>query len=188
MPVYNSIFKDEVSSLSCGMPLLKIIDGKIPNIDPSQLKGTNLKDLEFDIIDESIMYYRANVLFKSFPIKSDADKLLIYITVLISKCLEIAHFYQNDINKAKNIIKSLIDEGEWSPNLKSHFLNNLLTVETSQVLELQNYLKTVRKEAISRIIYLLYDSETKTMDLKYWLGYAKKKFLGYEFPIAKSIK
>ena len=92
------------------------------------------------------------------------------------------------INKAKNIIKSLIDEGEWSPNLKSHFLNNLLTVETSQVLELQNYLKTVRKEAISRIIYLLYDSETKTMDLKYWLGYAKKKFLGYEFPIAKSIK
>jgi len=188
MPVYNSIFKDESFSLCCGMPLLKIIDGKIPNIDPSQLKGANLKDLDFDIIDESLMYFRANVLFKSFPIKSDADKLLIYISVLIAKCLEIGHFYQNDNNKAKNMIKSLIDEGEWSPNLKSHFLNNLLTVETSQVSELQNYLKSVRKETISRIIYLLYDSETKTMDLKYWLGYAKKKFLGYEFPIAKQLR
>lgn len=186
MPAYNSIFIEEKYSTLCGMPVMNYFTGKVPNLDTSLLKNPNVKELEFDIIDESIMYFRANVLFKNFPIKSDADKLLIYISVFISKCLEYAAAAGNDYDKAKNYLKNLIDDAEWTPNLKSHFLNNLLNVQQNEVNDLQSYLKSIRKETVMRLIYILYDSESKTIDLKYWLGYAKRKFLGYDFPTTKS--
>ena len=41
-----------------------------------------------DIIDESIGYFRAQVHFKNYEVEGPADKLMIYITVFIQKCLE----------------------------------------------------------------------------------------------------
>jgi len=185
MPAYNSIFTEEKYYTLCGMPVMNFFQNKPPTMDSSLLKNANLKELELDIIDEALIYFRANVLFKNFPIKSDADKLLIYISVFISKCLEVAYSYSNEYEKAKIYIKNLIEDCEWTPNLKSHFLNNLLNVQNSEVNELQNFLKSIRKETVSRLIYILYDSESKTLDLKYWLGYARKKFLGYDFPTTR---
>ena len=185
MPAYNSVFTEEKYYTLCGMPIMNYFQNKMPNLDHSLLKGGNLKEIEIDIIDEALIYFRANVLFRNFPVKSDADKLLIYITVFISKCLEVALSAGNDFDKAKNYMKILIDDCEWSPTLKSHFLNNLLNVQQNEVSELQVFLKGIRKETVMRLIYLLYDSETKTLDLKYWLGYGRKKFLGYDFPTTK---
>lgn len=185
MPAYNSVFTEEKYYTLCGMPVMNYFQNKMPNLDYCLIKGGNLKEIEIDIIDEALMYFRANVLFKNFPIKSDADKLLIYISVFISKCLEVALSTGNDYEKAKNYMKILIDDCEWSPNLKSHFLNNLLNVQQNEINELQVFLKGIRKETVMRLIYILYDSESKTLDLKYWMGYARKKFLGYDFPTTK---
>ena len=44
---------------------------------------------EDDIVDEAIGYFRAQCLFKNFEVKGPADKLMIYITVYIQKCLEV---------------------------------------------------------------------------------------------------
>lgn len=44
---------------------------------------------EIDIIDEALTYFKANIFFKSFEIKSDADRTLIYITLYISECLRV---------------------------------------------------------------------------------------------------
>ncbi len=186
MPAYNSIFTEEKYYTLCGMPVMDFFEEKIPNMDPTQLKNANLKELKLDIIDEALIYFRANVLFKNFPIKSDADRLLIYITVFISKCLEACWNAGNDYDKAKNSMKFLVDDCEWSPFLKSHFLNNLLTVQQNEINELQIYLKKIRKETMMRMVYVLYESPSKTVDLKYWVGYGRKKFLGYEFPTSKS--
>ena len=41
-----------------------------------------------DIIDEAIMQFRANVLFKNYDVRGPADKTLIYLTVFIQKLLE----------------------------------------------------------------------------------------------------
>uniref|UniRef100_A0A8C9FR43 Actin related protein 2/3 complex subunit 3 n=1 Tax=Pavo cristatus TaxID=9049 RepID=A0A8C9FR43_PAVCR len=41
-----------------------------------------------DIIDEAIYYFKANVFFKNYEIKNEADRTLIYITLYISECLK----------------------------------------------------------------------------------------------------
>ena len=42
-----------------------------------------------DIVDEAIQQFRANILFKSYDIRGNADKVLVYLTVFIQKCLEV---------------------------------------------------------------------------------------------------
>lgn len=41
-----------------------------------------------DIVDEAITFFRANVFFRNFDIKSSADKLLIYLTFYINVALK----------------------------------------------------------------------------------------------------
>ena len=183
MPAYNSVFNgNENSRLMCGIPQLPFKTNKIPNLDPSQLKS--LKDSDLDIVDESLMYFRANVFFKNFPLKGDADKVLVYTTVFIQKCLEVIAS-DSDVSKAKNNLRNLIENAEYNPNLKGHFFNSLVTVNNSEVSELQNYLKSIRKEVVNRLQYLLYDALWGSIDLKFWLAFGKKKFMGYEMPCKK---
>jgi len=181
MPSYHSIFNENQYLDLCGIPYIEF-RSKLPDMNSEKLK-LPLNQVDLDIIDEALIYFRANVLFKNFPIKGNADKLLVYITVFISKCLEVC--LNVDFEKAKLLMKNLIDDCEWSPNYKNHFLNNLITLKQSEVNDLQAYLKTIRKEVVSRLIFHLYESDYKTLDLKYWLGFAKKKFMGYEMPTFK---
>lgn len=41
-----------------------------------------------DVIDEAINYFRANVFFRNYEIKSEADRVLIYVTLYITDCLK----------------------------------------------------------------------------------------------------
>ena len=43
---------------------------------------------KIDIVDEAITFFRANVFFRNFDIKSPADKLLIYLTLYINVALK----------------------------------------------------------------------------------------------------
>jgi hypothetical protein len=40
-----------------------------------------------DIIDETLFYFRANVMFRNFSIESAADRTLIYLTFYTQQCL-----------------------------------------------------------------------------------------------------
>lgn len=40
-----------------------------------------------DIIDETLSYFRANVLFRNFDVKGGADRTLIYLTIYAVQCL-----------------------------------------------------------------------------------------------------
>uniref|UniRef100_I3MIB9 Actin-related protein 2/3 complex subunit 3 n=1 Tax=Ictidomys tridecemlineatus TaxID=43179 RepID=I3MIB9_ICTTR len=46
------------------------------------------KTKDTDIVDEAIYYFKANVFFKNYEIKNEADRTLIYITLYISECLK----------------------------------------------------------------------------------------------------
>ena len=41
-----------------------------------------------DIVDEALMYFKANVFFRNYEIKSEADRVLIYLTLYIIECLK----------------------------------------------------------------------------------------------------
>ncbi|KAG6413019.1 hypothetical protein SASPL_125716 [Salvia splendens] len=82
LQVYHSSFVDvEDISKACGCPLLPLkshIKGPAP---VSEQDST-------DIVDEAITFFRANVFFRNFDIKSPADKLLIYLTFYINLALK----------------------------------------------------------------------------------------------------
>jgi actin related protein 2/3 complex subunit 3 len=42
---------------------------------------------EEDIIDETLQTFKANILFRNFEVKGNADRLLIYLTLYVSQCL-----------------------------------------------------------------------------------------------------
>lgn len=52
------------------------------------MKGPCEYTVEKDIIDESIEYYRANVLHRNYKILGGADMILIYLTVYINELLK----------------------------------------------------------------------------------------------------
>ncbi|KAH9623618.1 hypothetical protein KSS87_008593 [Heliosperma pusillum] len=80
--VYHSSFVDEEGiTKACGCPLLPLkshIKGPAPVSDQGSA----------DIVDETITFFRANVFFRNFDIKSSADKLLIYLTYYINVALK----------------------------------------------------------------------------------------------------
>ncbi|KAL8037449.1 hypothetical protein ABFX02_11G041000 [Erythranthe guttata] len=80
--VYHSSFvDDEEITKACGCPLLPL---------KSHIKGpapVSEQDIA-DIVDEAITFFRANVFFRNFDVKSSADKLLIYLTFYINIALK----------------------------------------------------------------------------------------------------
>ena len=48
-----------------------------------------------DIVDEAISLFRSTILFKNFKPEGPADRLIVYLTVFIQKCL-------SDMIKIKN--------------------------------------------------------------------------------------
>ena len=69
--------------MACGIPVLPI---KTVIAGPAAPLPSGAKDT--DVIDEAIMYFRANVLFKNYKINTSADKLIVFLSVFIQKCIE----------------------------------------------------------------------------------------------------
>ncbi|CAK1549817.1 unnamed protein product [Leptosia nina] len=80
MPAYHSILTD--STVSVGNLALLPVRTKFRGPAPTDPK------LELDIIDEAINYFKSNVFFKFYEIKSNSDRLLIYLTLYITECLK----------------------------------------------------------------------------------------------------
>lgn len=76
---YHSQIKDYQSSLAnmAVLPLRTQYRGPAPT-------GT----FEQDIIDEAIYYFKANIFFRTYEVKSEVDRVLIYITLYIPECLK----------------------------------------------------------------------------------------------------
>uniref|UniRef100_A0A2R8Z759 Actin-related protein 2/3 complex subunit 3 n=1 Tax=Pan paniscus TaxID=9597 RepID=A0A2R8Z759_PANPA len=80
MPAYHSSLMDPDNKLIGNMAFLPI---------RSQFKGPAPRETkDTDIVDEAIYYFKANVFFKNYEIKNEADRTLIYIPLYISECLK----------------------------------------------------------------------------------------------------
>ncbi|CAJ0761919.1 22190_t:CDS:2, partial [Entrophospora sp. SA101] len=79
MPAYHSQFNDvtEVETIG-GMALLPIKSDKRYIRAPS---------IEYDIVDEALDLFRANCFFRNFEVKGNADRVLIYLILVISDYL-----------------------------------------------------------------------------------------------------
>ena len=50
------------------------------------------------MIDEALTYFKANVFFRTYEIRSEADRVLIYLTLYITDCLKKLQVIINDRN------------------------------------------------------------------------------------------
>eukprot|EP00483_Globobulimina_turgida_P002356 UN02358 len=84
MPVYHSKQNDKKVKTACKAAVLPLNPGSVKG-PAEEFKARDAKDL--DIIDESINYFRANILFSQFEVEGGADLTLVYLTAWIADCL-----------------------------------------------------------------------------------------------------
>ena len=81
MPAYHSSFGSGKERV-CNLALLPI---KTTSRGPAACLPVSD---EADIIDEALYYFKANVFFRTYEIKSESDRVLIYLTLYITECLK----------------------------------------------------------------------------------------------------
>ena len=85
--VYHSKLNDVAAETVCGcalLPLKTSTRGPAPPWDKTTDDSTPQPN---DILDETLAYFKANVLFKHFEVKGAADRVLVYMTLYTTQCL-----------------------------------------------------------------------------------------------------
>eukprot|EP00347_Sterkiella_histriomuscorum_P019025 403343255 len=169
---YHSSFNDESQvQTACGIaiaPLKTKTQGPAPKAD---FDGD-------DIVDEAIQQFRANILFKNYSVQGPGDKTIIYLTVFIQRVLETIAKNTNEPDARKNV-QALVNEAVPSPSAPGFFMGTLVLKGrgTSEEEKFKQYIKQIKEECVGRLMYMLYNPQYGTMDLKFWLAFAKRKFL-----------
>jgi len=168
MPAYHSQFLNPPKLLG-NMALLSL---------RTTFKGPAPKDnADFDIIDEALYYFKANVFFKNYEIKSEADRTLIYITLYITECLKKLQRCQSKNNGLKEM-HSLAINRFYLPGEAQFPLNAMYTRPSSRQEEdsMRAYFQQLRQETGLRVCEKVFDPQTDRPS-KWWMCFTKRKFM-----------
>lgn len=173
--VYHSSFVDEEGvTKACGCPLLPLkshIKGPAPTSDQDRT----------DIVDEAITFFRANVFFRNFDIKSSADKLLIYLTFYINVALKRLEGRRTLAEGTKAIINLGLEKVPVPGEPNFPFPGLFALPQSQKEAELfRNYLKQIREETSGRLLSVAY--RPNGTPNKWWLAFAKRKFMNIIVP------
>ncbi|KAF7098638.1 hypothetical protein CFC21_100363 [Triticum aestivum] len=169
MVYHSSFIDDDGITKACGCPLLPLkthIKGPAPAADSDKA----------DIVDEAITFFRANVFFKNFHVKSPADKLLIYLTSYINIALKRLETCRTLAVGTKAIINLGLEKVP-VPGEPGFPFPGLFTLPQSgeEAELLRNYLKQIREETSGRLLNCAYRANGTPN--KWWLAFAKRKFM-----------
>uniref|UniRef100_A0A3Q3AM36 Actin related protein 2/3 complex, subunit 3 n=1 Tax=Kryptolebias marmoratus TaxID=37003 RepID=A0A3Q3AM36_KRYMA len=144
----------------------------------TQFKGPARGDgIDSDIIDEAIYYFKANVFFKNYEIKNEADRTLIYVTLYISECLKKLQKCSSRGQGEKEMytlgITNFPIPGEPGFPLNAMYVKpaNKQEEETMRA-----YLQQLRQETGLRLCDRVFDPQTDKPS-KWWLCFVKKQFM-----------
>ncbi|XP_035218288.1 actin-related protein 2/3 complex subunit 3-like isoform X2 [Stegodyphus dumicola] len=167
MPAYHSQLKSDVLIGNMALlPLRTQFRGPAPRTDAEQ-----------DIIDEAIYFFKANVFFRTYEIKSEADRVLIYLTLYITECLKRLQRCSNK-NQGLQETYSLAIAKFDIPGDPGFPLNAVYAKPTSpaDADTMRQYLQQLRQECGLRLCEKVFDPETGKPS-KWWLCFAKRKFM-----------
>jgi len=169
MPAYHSSMNGGEHEVACGCAVLPL---KTTTRGPAPL----LADSEDDIVDEVLGYFKANVLFKHFEVKGAADRVLIYLTLYITQCLQKLEKCPSPIEGLK-ALTAMAHETFRIPGDPGFALGSFFPAPaSSQEAELcRSYLKQAREEMGRRLVSKVYNEEGQPS--KFWLVFAKRKFM-----------
>ncbi|XP_035731634.1 actin-related protein 2/3 complex subunit 3-like isoform X1 [Vespa mandarinia] len=135
-----------------------------------------LNNKDIDIIDEALNFFKANVFFRTYEIKSEADRVLIYITLYITECLKRLQKCANQ-NQATSEMFSLAISKFDIPGDPGFPLNSVYAKPNTPAEAdlMRQYLQQIRQETAARLVEKVYGKDGKPS--KWWLCFAKKKFM-----------
>jgi len=177
MPAYHSAFNDESDVRIVGntsvLPIKSTTRARGPApiaADPSAA----------DIVDEALDLFRANSLFRNFEIKGPADRVLIYLILFISDCLQKLGSSrvppsQLEANKTLNTfaIDNVLVPGDAAFNLNAHYAAPASRADADFF---RQYLTQVRQELAARLIEQLY-ADGSGKPSKWWMAFQKRRFM-----------
>jgi len=132
---------------------------------------------EQDIIDEALYYFKANVFFRNYEIKSESDRLLIYVILYISECLKKLAKCTNKNQGMQEMYTLAISKFD-IPGDPGFVLNSVYGKpgNSNDAEFLRSYLTQVRQECGQRVCEKVFSTEDGRPS-KWWLCFAKKKFM-----------
>ncbi|KAJ2910516.1 subunit of the Arp2/3 complex [Coemansia aciculifera] len=177
MPAYHSSYNalENVRVIN-GLPLLPLMTrtrGPAPYADPSMTR---------DAVDEALELFRPNSFFKNFEIKGSGDRLLIYIILFTSQCLNKLRPTTTQ-SEATKTLYSLAVTNVVIPADATFPLHNMYpaVANKSDADTLRQYLTQVRQEVAQRLVALVYATDaanTTSGPSKWWMSFQKRHFMG----------
>jgi len=172
MPVYHSKFTGQEGQEMCGCALLPLktrVRGPAPP----------MPDGEDDVIDETIKFFRANVLFRNFEIKNSADRTLIYLTLYLQQCLKECERAKT-LSEGEKAVQQLAIRQFAIPGDTNWALGSMYPAPKSAAEGegCKAYFKQCREELGRRIVQVLYLPDGSKN--KWWQAFSKRKFMGKE--------
>eukprot|EP00088_Acartia_fossae_P018990 TRINITY_DN21015_c0_g1_i1.p1 TRINITY_DN21015_c0_g1~~TRINITY_DN21015_c0_g1_i1.p1 ORF type:complete len:191 (-),score=38.21 TRINITY_DN21015_c0_g1_i1:222-761(-) len=169
MPAYHSrLTSNECLANMAVLPLKTQVRGPAPCLPPSE---------EEDIIDEALYYFKANVFFRTYEIKSSADRVLIYLTLYITECLKKLQKCSTK-NQAQNEMYSLAIARFDIPGDAGYPLNGVYQKPASneEADAMRQYFLQLRHETGQRLVEKVFTSPDSKPS-KWWTCFAKKRFM-----------
>ncbi|KAM4649200.1 LOW QUALITY PROTEIN: actin-related protein 2/3 complex subunit 3 [Amazona ochrocephala] len=169
MPAYHSTLMDSDTKLVGNMALLPI---------RSQFKGPAPRETkDTDIIDEAIYYFKANVFFKNYEIKNEADRTLIYVTLYISECLKKLQKC-NSKGQGEKEMYTLGITNFPIPGEPGFPLNAIYAKPANKQEEevMRAYLQQLRQETGLRLCEKVFDPQSDKPS-KWWICFVKRQFM-----------
>lgn len=171
MSAYHSTLE---SNVRVGNMALLPIKTKYKGPAPSDVFGED----SIDIIDESLHFFKANVFFRNYEIKSEADRVLIYLTLYIIECLkklDRCHSKNQGLKEMHSLAIAPFDlPGEAGFPLNAMYSRPSSVAESERM---KNYLTQLRQETGLRLCDKVFEPETDKPS-KWWLCFSKRRFMG----------
>eukprot|EP01032_Pedospumella_encystans_P021442 gene21442-24322_t len=172
MPAYHSKKNEDGNPEACSCAICPL---KTEFRGPADLAEAD-KD---DIIDEVLMYFRANVLFRNFDVRGGADKTLIYLTLHAVQCLVKLEKIE-DKGTAIRELRALSTKPFAVPGEAGFPLGGLFPAPANKTESdlFRTYFKQAREELAVRLCERVFDADGSKN--KWWQAFSKKKFMGKE--------
>ncbi|KAH9458098.1 hypothetical protein MJO28_005161 [Puccinia striiformis f. sp. tritici] len=177
MPAYHSTYNDAAEYRQLANMVVLPIRSKVRGPAPPLPNPSDI-----DIIDESIDLFKSNCLFRNFEILGLADRVLIYLILFISDCLnKISQIkpIQNNKNEATKILLSYSLDNFYLPGEPGFPMNGIYAPpkDKHDADLLKQYLTQIRQECSIRLIEKVYNTQDGKPS-KWWMCFQKRKFMG----------
>ncbi|TRY61104.1 hypothetical protein TCAL_11152 [Tigriopus californicus] len=172
MPAYHSSFHS--SGVECvGNVALLPIKGGVRGPVPLLSKTAP----EPDVVDEALNYFKANVFFRTYEIRSEADRVLIYLTLYIQDCLRKLQKCTSQAQGQQEMYSLAITRFD-IPGEAGFPLNGVYAKPRSpeEADLMRQYFLQLRHEMGSRLCERVFDTPDGRPS-KWWTCFAKKRFM-----------